>query len=272
MRHLLLFLLAIGMTYPTLAQKKKKEEAQARALRDAEYTRLLERAKEADALHQYASAESLYTQAWEGRREPYVLQRRVELRKMLGDTVGYCTDLSFNSAFLDPSMRKEYTDRCLEKDSADLAFYGLSPERYPDIVKVVRTRQKKNGDVQFNLSDRSDSVRTAFLVRGADTLFTVTDEMPEYPGGVNEMYEHWKRNKKYPDDAYDSGIQGKVFIEFKVAADGVLYDLEVVRSVYPSLDADALRMIEAMPPWTPGSYRGSPVPFRVILPVNYILR
>lgn len=97
-------------------------------------------------------------------------------------------------------------------------------------------------------------------------------EQPEFPGGVEAMYKYLGKNTKYPQMEQDAGITGKVYVEFVVSNTGAITDVTLKRGVSSGLDKEALRVVKAMPPWTPGKMNGKPVKVRYILPVSFILR
>ncbi|MEZ4808660.1 MAG: TonB family protein [Flavobacteriales bacterium] len=97
-------------------------------------------------------------------------------------------------------------------------------------------------------------------------------EQPEFPGGLEAMYGYLRKNVKYPQMEQDAGIQGKVYIEFVVSNDGSITDVVLKRGVSGGLDKEGLRVVKAMPKWSPGKMNGKPVKVRYILPVSFVLR
>ncbi|MBP7513717.1 MAG: energy transducer TonB [Flavobacteriales bacterium] len=97
-------------------------------------------------------------------------------------------------------------------------------------------------------------------------------EQPEFPGGMEKMYEFMGKTQKYPDMEYEAGIQGKVYVQFTVAKDGSIEEAKVLRSVSDGLDKEALRMVKSMPKWSPGKMGGKPVKCRFNLPVVFKLK
>lgn len=100
-------------------------------------------------------------------------------------------------------------------------------------------------------------------------IFQVVEEMPEFPGGVKAMIEYIGKNMKYPEDAKANGTEGRVIVEFVVNADGTISDAKIKRSVAPSLDAEALRVVNSMPAWKPGRQRGQAVRVKYTLPIMF---
>ncbi|MCQ2110566.1 MAG: energy transducer TonB [Bacteroidaceae bacterium] len=101
--------------------------------------------------------------------------------------------------------------------------------------------------------------------------FMVVEDMPEFPGGTAALLEYLRKNIKYPAVCRENNIQGRVLIQFVVNKDGSIVDPEVVKSVNPYLDKEALRVISTMPKWTPGKQRGKPVRVKFTVPVNFKL-
>lgn len=97
-------------------------------------------------------------------------------------------------------------------------------------------------------------------------------EQPEFPGGMEKMYEFMQRTQKYPDMEYEAGIQGKVYVQFTVAKDGSIEDAKVLRSVSDGLDKEAMRLVKSMPKWSPGKMGGKAVKCRFNLPVVFKLK
>lgn len=97
-------------------------------------------------------------------------------------------------------------------------------------------------------------------------------EQPEFPGGMEKMYEFMAKTQKYPDMEYEAGIQGKVYVQFTVAKDGSIEDAKVLRSVSDGLDKEAMRLVKSMPKWSPGKMGGKPVKCRFNLPVVFKLK
>ena len=104
-----------------------------------------------------------------------------------------------------------------------------------------------------------------------EEIFMVVEDQPEFPGGTAALLEYLRKNIKYPAICRENNIQGRVLVTFIVNKDGAIVEPEVVKSVNPSLDKEALRVISTMPNWKPGSQRGKPVRVKYTVPVNFRL-
>ena len=104
-----------------------------------------------------------------------------------------------------------------------------------------------------------------------DDVFDVVEQMPSFPGGMEAMMEFLRQNMKYPKEAAEKDIQGRVLVVFVVDKTGKVRDAKVVRSVDPLLDAEALRVIQAMPQWIPGKQRGQAVNVKYTIPISFRL-
>ncbi len=104
-------------------------------------------------------------------------------------------------------------------------------------------------------------------------ILTMVEQMPEFPGGTAKLMEYLKRNIKYPQDAVEGGIEGKVFVRFVVDKEGGINDATVLRGVPggPMLDQEALRVVKSMPNWTPGMNNGKRVSTYFNLPIVFKL-
>lgn len=121
-----------------------------------------------------------------------------------------------------------------------------------DVAPVVTTEKEKTND--------------------EDQVFYVVEEMPQFPGGDIALQKYITNAIKYPVIAQENGIQGKVYVSFVVNTDGSVTDAKIARSVDPSLDQEALRVINSLPKWKPGKQRGKPVRVSYTVPINFVLQ
>ena len=103
-------------------------------------------------------------------------------------------------------------------------------------------------------------------------VFDVVEQMPSFPGGPSALFEYLSKNIKYPVVAEENGIQGRVIVTFVVERDGSITDVRVVKSVDPSLDKEAQRVVKSMPRWIPGKQNGSAVRVKYTVPVTFRLQ
>lgn len=161
-------------------------------------------------------------------------------------------------------------DDLLTKEEREALFEKNKPSRAEikdgtlliDEVVVVGYGAKKSTVQQILDRDKENSA-------DGDEVFVVVEVQPQFPGGIDALNKFIKENLRYPEEAREQAIQGRVICAFIVAKDGSLEDVEVVRSLATSLDAEALRVIKSMPAWKPGTQRGNTVRVRYVLPVTF---
>lgn len=103
-------------------------------------------------------------------------------------------------------------------------------------------------------------------------VFDVVEQMPSYPGGNGALMQYLSSHIKYPVIAEENGIQGRVICTFVVERDGSITDVRIAKSVDPSLDKEAMRVVSSMPKWIPGKQNGSAVRVKYTLPVTFRLQ
>lgn len=105
----------------------------------------------------------------------------------------------------------------------------------------------------------------------SNRVYDVVEQMPSFPGGISGLRTYLNQNIRYPAEAQENCVQGRVVVSFVVGKDGHISDVTVLRSVDPSLDKEAVRVIRNMPRWTPGKHGGEPVKVRYNVPVSFRL-
>ena len=103
-------------------------------------------------------------------------------------------------------------------------------------------------------------------------VFDVVEQMPSFPGGPSALMQFLSSNIKYPVVAEENGVQGRVVCTFVVERDGSITDVRVIKSVDPSLDKEAVRVVKSMPKWIPGKQNGSAVRVKYTVPVTFRLQ
>ena len=114
------------------------------------------------------------------------------------------------------------------------------------------------------------TISTEGTVKG-EQIYDIVEQYPEFPGGYSALTEWIDDNLKYPVEAAMDGIEGRVIVQFIVRPTGKIVDAKVVRGIAPSLDKEALRLINIMPNWIPGRQKGKAVNVRYTLPITFKL-
>jgi periplasmic protein TonB len=102
--------------------------------------------------------------------------------------------------------------------------------------------------------------------------FVVVEEMPQFPGGDGELLKYIGEHTQYPDIAKENNIQGRVIVRFCVTAKGGVSQVSILKGVDPELDAEAIRVVNTLPPFRPGKQGGKPVPVWYMVPITYTLK
>jgi len=103
-------------------------------------------------------------------------------------------------------------------------------------------------------------------------VFFIVEDMPEFPGGEAALRAYIANSIKYPVIAQENGIQGKVYVTFVVGKDGSVSNATIARGVDPSIDKEALRVVNSLPKWKPGKQRGKAVNVSYTVPINFVLQ
>ena len=160
-------------------------------------------------------------------------------------------------------------------------------EQVPEVAEVQqKADQALDADVAVaNPMAKAEEAKAAELAKAeakasdatapADTtknvVYDVTETMPQFPGGQGVMMKYLAANIKYPASAVKAKKQGRVIVAFVIQKDGSVTNARIVKSVDPELDAEALRIVKAMPNWTPGTQDGKPVNVNYTIPVVFSL-
>lgn len=105
-----------------------------------------------------------------------------------------------------------------------------------------------------------------------EQIFVVVESMPEFPGGYEALMKYLQENLKYPAMAKEMGIKGRVFLSFVVEKDGSVTDVKVLRGIGGGCDEEAVKVVQNMPKWKPGTQRNIPVRVQFNLPVKFTLQ
>lgn len=151
-----------------------------------------------------------------------------------------------------------------------------------EVIEAVDTRMEptttKSSAPQVAPQPKPDTPSVTYKGKavGKDTLdtpaFEVVENMPEFPdGGMAGLMQYLAENIRYPKKAQQEGTQGRVTVQFIVEKDGSISHTSILRSVHPELDAEAMRVINTMPKWKPGTQRGEVVRVKYTIPVMFRL-
>ncbi|MBZ0242672.1 MAG: TonB family protein [Bacteroidales bacterium] len=153
------------------------------------------------------------------------------------------------------------------------------PPKQVTVLQVVEDDVKVDQEIEIDVEVNQETVIEVYVppVREEEVIeeaeiFTVVESMPEFPGGPGKMMEYIAKNIKYPAMARESGIQGRVFVNFVVEPDGSVSNVKILRGIGGGCDEEAVRVVEDMPKWTPGRQRGKAVRVSFNLPVRFTLQ
>ena len=169
---------------------------------------------------------------------------------------GHSLQISGDSAGIEKlkSIIAESDDYDLKTDLATGQLeFTTKKNRVDELVVVGYGSQEKSAKIQ-------------------EEVFTMVDEMPEFSGGQLALRNFIAQSVKYPVIAQEKGIQGKVFVMFIVGKDGSVSNAKVIRGVDPSLDAEALRVVNSLPAFNPGKHKGNVVAVQYTIPINFVLQ
>ncbi|MDD3322027.1 MAG: M56 family metallopeptidase [Paludibacter sp.] len=153
-------------------------------------------------------------------------------------------------------------------DAEAVRVIKAMPDWTPGTQRGEKVNVRYTLPINFRLEGKTKSVTST---ENNNQVFQVVETMPVFPGGENEMMKFLSENLRYPVEAQNKGIQGRVFCQFVIDTDGSISDVKVVRSIDENLDAEAVRVINTMPKWTPGEQRGEKVRVKYTLPINFRL-
>ena len=139
------------------------------------------------------------------------------------------------------------------------------------VLREVKDEKKliiKMNNATYDIEDLSSVSLDTTAAKNYDEVFQVVEDMPKFPGDLNK---YLGRNIKYPEKAQKERIQGCVTVQFIIEKDGTVTNVKVLRSVHRLLDKEAIRVVENMPKWIPGTQRGEPVRVSYTAPINFRL-
>ena len=156
-------------------------------------------------------------------------------------------------------------------DQEALRVVGIMPKWNPATQRGQAVRVQYTLPVMFSLNGKIDEMQQhqVNMKPNEKGIYNMVEEPASFPGGMANCLKFLSENVKYPEDCKKEGIQGRVIAQFIIDKDGSVIDVKIVRGVHPSLDKEAIRMIESMPKWTPGKVKGEPVKCQYTLPIAF---
>jgi len=165
----------------------------------------------------------------------------------------------FTDYAMDDEAPQEVTKTQDETEKSDVAISSVTFDQGSDEGQEVL---KQNQVVVEKVEEKEEETK----------VFEVVEQMPQFPGGDAALMQYLSSHIKYPAVAEENGIQGRVVCTFVVERNGSITDVRVVKSVDPSLDKEAVRVIKSMPNWIPGKQNGSAVRVKYTVPVTFRLQ
>ena len=182
---------------------------------------------------------------------------------------GKIKDVKFNSGKYSVS----YIGNAPQK--ANRAVIQTEEKKQPSVEpqKVKETLESTPSATKSEVANKNSATNVKETTGETEdnNIYTMVEEQPEFPGGMGELVKYLQNNVKYPSICQEKGIQGRVIVSFVISEDGSASDFQIVKSVDPYLDKEALRVLGLMPKWEPGKQKGVPVRVKYTVPVTFRL-
>jgi len=189
----------------------------------------------------------------------------------------------------------DYVSYCVKEPQM---YFSISPQIHQRVFEIIFTPEVSDKDfyrvmhfillsglINLKYNDSQDQVEkdetpSIIAIRKSDLhtrdtgkeVFTVVEQMPSFPGGVEARTKFLMENIIYPLEAREKGYQGTVYLTFVVEPDGRITNLRMLKGVHPSIDAEAVRVVKLMPNWEPGKQRSKPVRVQFNMPIKFTLQ
>ncbi|MBK6445094.1 MAG: energy transducer TonB [Bacteroidetes bacterium] len=211
----------------------------------------------------WLKADSLFTESLNLWLNEYTYYNRALTRFRMNDAKGGCEDLK-NAVILGDSTSGNFY--CKYCGIIDTIYRNSSGT-------IVRSKKSaKKMIVQLKTMDSLLVDSTVIEFWPHDEITMRAEEMPTFPGGELKLFEYLQQEIHYPVEAKRKGIAGRLYATFIIRPDGKLEGVKILRSLDPSCDLEALRVIRKMPNWIPGKNNGEPVSVQYNLPINFTLK
>lgn len=143
-----------------------------------------------------------------------------------------------------------------------------SQEELKEVEVGVKTQEGDSSGVDLSLVEGNEVIDEDPIGQ----IFTIVEQMPEFPGGQEELFRYLQKNIKYPPIARENGITGSVFVQFVVEKGGNISDVKLLKGIGGGCDEEALRVVRSMPAWKSGKQNGKPVSVQYNLPIRFTIK
>lgn len=191
------------------------------------------------------------------------------------------TDNDTTSYKLNPQITDKDDVAIAEEVSASQKVTEIAIVDEPVHKNEIKSQEEKySSEAQSDAKKRNqvtEEVKVAFEPKAKPkndqtVNMACVEQKATFPGGDAALYKWLSTQINYPADAAEAGITGRVIVSFVIEKDGSISNARVVRSIHPSLDAEAIRIVKKMPKWIPGKNNGQPVRVEYIMPISFKLQ
>ena len=152
-----------------------------------------------------------------------------------------------------------------------------APPKVAEVITIIESESEL--EETFDIDDVEATQETAITIierpdeeeEAEPEIFAKAEVDPTFPGGTAALYKFISENLKYPVEAQENGLSGKVLLRFVINQKGEVENVEVTRGIDPSLDREAIRVVQSLPKWNPGTQRGRPVKVWFAMPISFKL-
>ena len=152
-----------------------------------------------------------------------------------------------------------------------------APPKPAEVITIIDSESELEETIEIDDVEATQETVIATIDRTDEEedaepeIFFKAEVDPTFPGGTAALYQFISETVKYPREAQENGIVGKVYVRFVINKNGEVENAYIFRGIDPSLDREAIRVVEALPKWTPGTQRGRPVKVWFTMPINFQL-
>ena len=183
-----------------------------------------------------------------------------------------------NAIHITAEKRKDYIGKYkwfiwrLDNDYFMYKHWSDNGDKDVMISERIYKEALKNKEEEQSRKEKEQEKEAEEKEQFNNKVYDTVEDMPQFPGGPSAMFEYLSKNIQYPEGAKKEGIQGRVIVTIIIEKDGSITDAKVVKSLAPSLDREAQRLVESMPNWIPGKQNGEPVRVKYTVPVTFRLQ